>query len=111
MTKIELFKRNNDRFYFRVITETGHNMLSSDGYETKPECENIVDLLKRNITEKQLVSVENKNPETWKFTVNSNAGVPIGYSMDFHNKRQCNNWLKILREHLPAAPVFDLTTN
>lgn len=106
---MELFKRNNNRYYFRVIADTGHNMLSGDGYETLEECKNIVAQVKKNIMEPHFISFENSTGDEWKFIINSKEGAAIGYSMDFHNKKQCANWLHLMQEHLPPASISDLT--
>lgn len=109
MTRFEIFKRNNGRFYYRVIADTGHNILSSDGYETKSDCENAIDKAKEKIARKSELLIEKKDPEAWKFIIKGESDWPVGYSMDFHSEKQCNNWIKLMQEHLPDSKVIDLT--
>lgn len=109
MTRFEIFKRHNGRYYYRVIADTGHNILSSDGYEMKLDCKQAVNAVKEKILNKGELLIEKIDPETWKFIIKGNADWPVGYSMDFHSEKQCNNWIKLMQEHLPASKVIDLT--
>lgn len=109
MTRFEIFKRHNGRFYYRVIAETGHNILSSDGYEEKRECENAIAAVKEKILLKGELIIEKVDPEAWKFVIKGNGNWPVGYSMDFGSESQCNKWIKLMQEHLPVSKVIDLT--
>lgn len=109
MTRFEIFKRHNGRFYYRVIADTGHNILSSDGYEEKLDCENAIAAVKEKILNKGELIIEKVDPESWKFMIKGNGEWPVGYSMDFHSEKQCNNWIKLMRQYLPDSKVVDLT--
>lgn len=109
MTRFEVFRRHNGRYYYRVIADTGHNILSSDGYETKAECENAIITVKEKIQSKGELIIEKVDPEAWKFMIKGNGDWPVGYSMDFHSEKQCNNWIKLMQEYLPDSKIIDLS--
>jgi len=108
MTRFEVFKRHNGRYYYRVIADTGHNILSSDGYETKEDCEQAINSVKDKILNKSDFILEKVDGDAWKFIIKGDNDWPVGYSMDFHTEKQCNNWIKLMQEYLPDSNVIDL---
>ncbi|MBL0267288.1 MAG: DUF1508 domain-containing protein [Chitinophagaceae bacterium] len=91
MTRFDIFKRHNGRYYYRVIAETGHNILSSDGYENKTGCQEAIRSVKNKISKKEELLIEKADSETWKFIVKGDHNWPVGYSMNFHSEKQCRN--------------------
>ncbi|MBK6828522.1 MAG: DUF1508 domain-containing protein [Chitinophagaceae bacterium] len=88
MTRFEIFKRHNLRFYYRVIAETGHNILSSEGYENKTGCQEAILSVKNKISKKEELLIEKTDSETWKFIVKGDQNWLDGYSMSFQSVKQ-----------------------
>lgn len=107
MTTFEIFTRNNGKFYYRVMADTGHNILSSDGYSNKTECKKIIKQVKEQIKDFDNINMDETTYNSWKFFVADNNGVPIGYSMDFHSKRQCEKWINLMKECLPDSEIVE----
>jgi len=110
MTTFEIFTRNNGKYYYRVMADTGHNILSSDGYIDKRECRKIIKQVKERIQNPENICIDETGYNSWKFFVADATGVPIGYSMDFHSKRQCEKWVELMKECLPNSNVTELNS-
>jgi len=110
MTKFELFKRNNGKHYYRIMTETGHNIMSSDGYVRKNDCLIAVDQVKEHILNNESIQLKEKANHKWFFTLSGTDRSIVGYSMPFQNKNQCDKWISILRQYLPKSKVVELNS-
>ena len=108
MKAFEIFTRNNGRFYYRVITESGHNILSSDGYVEKKECQDVIEDVKEYFRRRKPVPIEQVTDDQWKFTLTNPENMIIGYSMIFHSRSQCEKWIRLMEEHLPLAETVEL---
>lgn len=66
-------------------------------------------MVKDKIGKKGELIIEKMDPEVWKFIIKGNSDWPVGYSMDFHSEKQCQNWIKLMQQNLPLSEVADLT--
>ncbi len=107
MTTVEIFTRNNGKFYYRVLSDTGHNIISSDGYTDKKECKKIIHQVKEQIQKPECININETEYNSWKFFVADPTGIPIGYSMDFHSKSQCEKWINRMVESLPDSAILE----
>ncbi len=46
--KYQIFKGNNDKFYFRLYSRNGQQILASQGYASKSGCQNGIESVKKN---------------------------------------------------------------
>lgn len=107
----ELFTRNNGRYYYRLVAETGHIILSSDGYRYKKECLNAINEVKArmmNAGEGDIHIMHTKNV-SWKFIITNITKDIVGYSMDFHSEKQCKKWISLMQKYLPVATIIQST--
>jgi len=109
ITTFEVFTRNNGRYYYRVIAETGHNILSSDGYETIAECFDAINDVRKQIKDRDNIDIRQSDDSTWKFSITDMSNVIVGYSMAFHSQKQCEKWIRLMQEYLPRARIVQLT--
>lgn len=109
MIKGEVFKRNNGSFYYSTISDTGHNILSSDGYAKKETCISTITLAKKNIVNVSLLKLGQTGKEQYSFTVAGSQQSITGYSMPFHSAKERDNWIKLMQQYLPTSAVIDLT--
>lgn len=111
MTTFEIFTRNNGKYYYRVLAETGHHIISSDGFNDKKECKRIINQVKEQIQKPECISIDETDFNSWKFFVADPTGLPIGYSMDFHSRSQCEKWVNRMAESLPGSIVLEQNRN
>lgn len=108
MTKIEIFKRNNRKHYYRIIADTGHNIMSSDSYLSRRRCLNAVEYLRHNIMDKKNIRINELEKGEWNFTVLGPNTSIVGHSMSFHSQSQCGKWIQLMQEHIPQAQIFEM---
>ena len=46
--KYQIFKGNNDKFYFRLYARNGQQIISSQGYASKASCQNGIESVRKN---------------------------------------------------------------
>lgn len=46
--KFQIFKGNNDKFYFRLYARNGQQILASQGYASKAGCQNGIESVRKN---------------------------------------------------------------
>jgi len=110
MTTIQVFRRNNGKFYYRIIADTGHNIISSDGYAKKADCFHAVQETQKQILNEHNIQIEPVGKDEYMFKITGSDNSIVGYSMPFHNKKQCEKWIKILQKYLPDSAVEELTS-
>ena len=106
--KIEIFKRNNRKHYYRIIADTGHNIMSSDSYLSRRKCLNAVEYLRHNIMDKKNIRINELEKGEWNFTVLGPNTSIVGHSMSFHSESQCGKWIQLLQEHIPQSEIFEM---
>jgi len=110
MTTFQIFKRNNGKHYYRIVTESGHNIMSSDGYVKKNDWLIAIDQVKEHILNNSSIRLKVQNDRKWGFTLSGSDRSIVGYSMSFQTKNQCDKWLSILKSYLPESKITELST-
>ena len=108
MTTFEIFRRNNGRYYYRTIADSGHNLLSSDGFETKQECLRAIREAKENIMNTDKIKLEKLPEKEYKFILHGNGDNIVGYSMNFHSEKQCKKWIGIMQHSFPGSEITEI---
>ena len=111
MFTFDFFERNNGKHYYRLIAESGHNIISSDGYVDEKDCHTAARLLKIQIGRDENIVLEETTSDEYKFKVLGPDKSNIGYSMLFHSEKQCQKWINMLRQFLkiPAMQTVKYT--
>ncbi|MBK7895434.1 MAG: YegP family protein [Candidatus Promineifilaceae bacterium] len=107
--KFEIYKGNNDEFYFRLTARNGQNILSSQGYASKASCKNGIESVKNNGTSSD--RFEMKEAANGKFYFNllaANQQV-IGKSQMYANKQTCQSGIEAVQRVAAEAGVDDTT--
>lgn len=112
MFRFNFFERNNGKHYYRLIADSGHSVIASDGYVDLKDCYTAARLLKMQIKKDENIVLEETTSDEYKFKVLGPDKSNIGYSMPFRSEKQCMKWINLLREFLskPAAFNFDYQT-
>jgi uncharacterized protein YegP (UPF0339 family) len=50
MAEFEIYRGQNDDFYFQLIADNGEILLNSHGYESENRCEKIIEIVRSNST-------------------------------------------------------------
>ncbi len=108
MTKFEMFKGNDNQHYFRLKSEDGKVLLSSEAYSQKDNATKGIESVKRNIAIAE--RLEKKQSEVGKhfFNVKSTNGQVVGTSAQFDTPELRDQWIEKLRKATPQAQVIEV---
>ncbi len=107
--KFQIYKGQDDHFYFRLFASNGQNILSSQGYTTKAHCQHGIESVKSNTA--AAANFEAKVGVDGRFYFNllaANKQV-IGTSQMYASKRNCEGGIQAVQNHAPNAPIEDTT--
>lgn len=109
MSKFEIKKRSNGEFQFSLKAGNGEEILASEGYTTKANCENGIQSVKKNSVYPErfdrLVSKNNK----FYFNLKASNGQVIGKSEMYESASGRDNGIESVMKNALDAKVVDLT--
>lgn len=107
--KFQLYTGNDGKFYFRLSSRNGQNILSSQGYASKASCKNGIESVKNNGSSDDRFEV--KEAANGKFFFNLLAGNKqvIGKSQMYANKQTCKGGIAAVQRVAAEADVEDST--
>ncbi len=107
--KFEIYKGQDDHFYFRLLATNGQNILSSQGYTTKAKCQNGIESVKSNALDAAHFEVREAADGRYYFILLAVNKQVIGTSQMYANKRNCEEGIQSVQHNAPHAPVEDAT--
>ena len=107
--KFQIYKGQDDRFYFRLFASNGQNVLSSQGYTTKAHCQHGIESVKSNAVNTANFEVKVGADGRYYFNLLAANKQVIGTSQMYANKRNCEEGVQSVQKNAPHAPVEDTT--
>lgn len=105
MGKFILSKRTNGEFQFNLVAGNGQNILSSEGYTTKANCENGIASVQKNATDAgKFEKLESKNAKFY-FNLKATNGQIIGTSQMYESAASRDNGIESVMNNAPSAPT------
>jgi uncharacterized protein len=110
MGKFVITKRTNGEFQFTLNAVNGQTILSSEGYSTKPNCENGIASVRNN--SKDDLKYDRKTSSNGKayFSLKATNGQIIGTSQMYESDASRNNGIESVKSNAPNATVDDLSS-
>lgn len=107
--KFELYTDKSGEFRFRLLAGNGQIILASEGYKTKPACENGIDSVKVNAPLDE--RYERKETSSGKYMFNLKAAnhQVIGTSQTYTSESGRDNGIESVKSNAPGASVDDQT--
>jgi uncharacterized protein YegP (UPF0339 family) len=107
--KFEIYKDKAGEFRFRLKASNGQTILASEGYSSKPACQNGVDSVKKNAADD--ARFERKETASGKFMFNLKAANSqvIGTSESYESAASRDNGIESVKKNAPDASVDDQT--
>lgn len=107
--KFELYTDKSGEFRFRLLAGNGQIILASEGYKTKPACENGIDSVKANAPLDE--RYERKETSSGKYMFNLKAANHqiIGTSQTYTSESGRDNGIESVKSNAPGASVDDQT--
>ncbi len=107
--KFQIYTGNDNQFYFRLIAENGEIILSSEGYTTKPSCQNGITSVKVNARLDQRYRRETATDGSFYFTLTAANREPIGNSQMYTTEQARDKGIEAVKKTAPDASVEDIS--
>ena len=105
MAKFELYKDKAGEFRFRLKAKNGQNILKSEAYKSKSNCENGINAVKLNATNQtRYQHAQSKNGEPY-FNLKAANGKIIGTSEMYSSVSAMENGIASVKSNAPVAEV------
>jgi uncharacterized protein len=109
MGKFVITKRSNGEFQFNLKAGNGQNILSSEGYSSKANCENGIESVKKNSQDDAKFDRKTSSNGKHYFNLKATNGQIIGTSEMYEAEAGRDNGIDSVKTNAPAAEVDDQT--
>ncbi len=109
MGKFVITKRANDEFQFSLKAGNGQVILISEGYKTKPSCENGIESVKTNAKEDGRFEGKTSTNGKFFFSLKAGNGQIIGSSEMYESEASRRNGIESVKNNAPEATTEDQT--
>ncbi|MNE04151.1 hypothetical protein D3C80_966740 [compost metagenome] len=110
MGKFVITKRTNGEFQFNLNAGNGQTILSSEGYATKPNCENGIESVKRNAQDDSKFDRKTASNGKSFFNLKATNGQIIGSSQMYETEASRDNGIESVKNNAPDATIDDQTS-
>jgi uncharacterized protein YegP (UPF0339 family) len=109
MGKFVITKRTNGEFQFNLKANNGQTILASEGYSSKPNCQNGVDSVKTNSQDDSKFDSKTSTNGKYYFNLKASNGQIIGTSEMYESAAGRDNGIDSVKTNAPDATVEDLS--
>jgi uncharacterized protein YegP (UPF0339 family) len=109
MGKFVITKRTNGEFQFNLKANNGQTILSSEGYTSKPNCENGIESVKRNSQDDSKFDRKTSSNSKPYFNLKATNGQIIGTSEMYETEASRDNGIASVKSNAPEANIEDQT--
>ena len=109
MGKFVITKRTNGEFQFNLNANNGQTILTSEGYATKPNCENGIESVKRNAQDDSKFDRKTASNGKSFFNLKATNGQIIGSSQMYETETSRDNGIESVKNNAPDATIDDQT--
>ena len=110
MGKFVISKRTNGEFQFNLKANNGQTILSSEGYTTKPSCDNGIESVKRNSQDDSKFDRKISSNGKPYFNLKATNGQIIGTSEMYESEASRDNGNASVKSNAPDATIEDQTS-
>jgi uncharacterized protein YegP (UPF0339 family) len=107
MGKFVITKRSNGEFQFNLKAGNGQNILASEGYSTKANCENGIESVKKNSQEDAKFDRKTSSNGKFYFNLKATNGQIIGTSEMYESEASRDNGIDSVKTNAADATVDD----
>ena len=109
MGKFVITKRTNGEFQFNLKAGNGQTILSSEGYTTKPSCENGIASVRTNSKNDSKFDRKTSSKGKPYFNLKATNGQIIGTSEIYESEASRDNGIESVKANAPDATIDDQT--
>ena len=110
MGKFVINKITNGEFQFNLKANNGQTILSSEGYTTKPSCDNGIESVKRNSQDDSKFDRKISSNGKPYFNLKATNGQIIGTSEMYESEASRDNGIASVKSNAPDATIEDQTS-
>ena len=107
--KFQIYKGNDNQYYFRLFASNGQNILSSEGYTSKTNCQKGIESVKANASNPANYVIRDAANGQVYFVLQASNKQVIGNSQMYANKRNCEEGIQSVQNNTLDAPIEDTT--
>ncbi len=107
MGKFIISKRKNGEFQFSLKAGNGQEILGSEGYSTKANCENGIESVRKNSQDDHRFDRKTSTNDKYYFNLKAINGQIIGTSEMYESAASRDNGIESVKTNAPAAIVDD----
>lgn len=107
--RYELFKGNDDQFYFRLIAANGEQIIRSEGYVSKQGAQNGINSVRVNSPLDARYERKDSLNYQYYFVLKGGNWEVIGVSQMYTTRDGRETGITSVKANGPVAPVHDLT--
>ncbi|WP_415327166.1 YegP family protein [Chryseobacterium sp. MMS23-Vi53] len=109
MGKFIISKRNDGDFQFNLKAGNGQVILTSQGYSSKPSCENGIESVRKNAQDDSKFERNKAKDNRSYFNLKAANGQVIGSSQMYESENGMENGIDSVKTNAPHASVEDET--
>ena len=103
--KFQVYKGNDDQFYFRLRAGNSEVILASEGYTSEVGCQNGIESVKENAVSDERFQRKVSDDEQFYFLLVATNGETIGNSEMYSSEAAREGGIDAVKREAPAAPV------
>jgi uncharacterized protein YegP (UPF0339 family) len=107
--KFQIYSGKDEQFYFRLYARNGEIILGSEGYTSKPACQNGIAAVQENAPNDRRYQRKTAADGQFYFVLTAANGEVIGLSEMYTTKRARDNGIEAVKKTAPDAPTEDAT--
>lgn len=111
MGKFMISKRNDGDFQFNLKAGNGQVILTSQGYSSKPSCENGLESVRKNSQDDSKFERNTAKDNRCYFNLKAANGQVIGTSQMYESENGMENGIDSVKINAPHATVEDETNS
>lgn len=109
MGKFIISKRNDSDFQFNLKAGNGQIILTSQGYSSKPSCENGIDSVRKNSQDDSKFERNTARDKRCYFNLKAANGQVIGTSQMYESENGMENGIESVKNNASNATLEDET--
>jgi uncharacterized protein YegP (UPF0339 family) len=104
----EVYKEQNKEYFFRLADENGEPLLLSKGYKSKGEIYEVVNTVKKSVTDPAGIAKDETKEGDYFFMVIGPTGRIVCKSTMFYSSENRDKWINDFQRLLPQLDIVEV---
>ena len=103
--KFQIYKGNDEQFYFRLRARNGEVILASEGYSSEAGFQNGIESVKKNAVSEERFQRKVSDNDQFYFILVASNGEPIGNSEMYSSEHARESGIEAVNREAPEAII------